>query len=382
MLCSNGQPLPSSREEVDRLHYKAHENLIPLNAMIELTYRCNVDCVHCYCQHLNEPVIRPELTTREWIDVVDHLADLGTLYLSMTGGEILMRPDFWEIAFHAKKRHFAIILFTNCTMVTEKVADRLAELRPMSIETSLLHPDEEKHDLLAKRQGSYKKIIRAAGYLRERRLPFVMKTTLFKQNADRVKEVYELGMSLGARKHRIGTIFSPKNDGDLSPLAVTATDEQVRDFFLSEFPNKWEVAAEMSQEERHGKGTCGAATTSIAINPYGDILPCIQLFLSFGNVREKSLREAWENPPPALRGVRRTQSYGELPECRGCELIGFCNRCHGLALLETGRWDAKYRQACAHAQIGKEVNEAVKQREAPAPKVVVCGAGCGFSHSA
>lgn len=357
MYCSNGQVMPSSLSGVDQITLKAEKGNIPLNAMLELTYRCNVDCVHCYCQHLDEPAPRRELTTAEWIDALDQLAEMGAFYLTLTGGEIFMRPDFWEIAFHAKKRHYAITLFTNGTMITEKVADRLAELRPVSIEMSLLHSEEAKHDLLAKKPGSYKKILNAARLLKERNISFVLKTTLMKQNASAVEEIHAQGMGAGARRVSFATTFAPRNDGSLSPLASAPTLEQLREFFLAETPLRWNPIVEMPQEVAHGKGTCGAATTSIAINPYGDILPCIQLLLSFGNLREKSIREAWENPPPALQGVRHTQTYGALPECNGCELISYCNRCHGLALLETGRWNSKYKQACEHAALSKEVND-------------------------
>lgn len=357
MYCSNGQVAPGSQSNVEEMMIKADSHLIPLNAMIELTYRCNVDCVHCYCQHLDEPKVRPELTTQEWLSVVDQLAEMGTLNLTITGGEIFMRPDFWEIAFHAKKRHFAITLFTNGTMITEKVADRLKELRPMSIEMSLLHSEEAKHDLLAKKQGSYKRILRSAKLLKERNLSFVLKTSLLKQNVNKVSEIYDLGMSAGARKVTFSTTTAPRNDGSLSPFATAPSLQELKEYFLMDKPLKWEVKPEVPQEVAEGRGTCGAATTSIALNPYGDILPCIQLFIAFGNVKEKSIREAWENPPPALQGVRQHQTYGSLPECNGCELISYCNRCHGLAMLETGRWDSKYKQACDQAAVVKEVND-------------------------
>lgn len=360
MFCSNGDELPEDLDDVTRLNLMAYNKRIPLHAMIELTYRCNVDCVHCYCQHLDDPTPKPELKTQEWIDIVDQLADMGSLYLAITGGEIFIRPDFWDIAFHAKKREFAITLFTNGTMITEKVADRLVELRPKLIEISLLHPEEEKHDLLSQKKGSYKKIMQTVKRLKERKLPFKLKTTLMKQNIDHVEALDQIAKETGAVDFYFGTTFSPKNDGSRSPLAQSPSLEQYKEYLKKPVPNEWYVMPEQTQEEKNQKPTCGAGYTSIAVNPFGELLPCIQMMTSFGDVRQSPVKQLWENPPENLKRLTQIKTYGELPECHGCELINFCSRCHGIAHLETGRWEAKSKQACEKAAIAKEVDTEVK----------------------
>src|SRR5258707_49910 len=83
----------------------------------------------------------------EWKNALDQMAELGILYLTMSGGEIFLRKDFWEIAYHAKKNNFALQLFTNGTLIDEAKADRLADLRPYRVEMSLLSPVETMHDL-------------------------------------------------------------------------------------------------------------------------------------------------------------------------------------------------------------------------------------------
>ncbi len=392
MGCTNGIAALSGDARVEQIAIRADQMRIPLNVMLELTYRCNVDCVHCYCQHLNEPIKRSELTTDEWKKVLDQLAEMGALYLTLTGGEIFIRKDFWEIANHAKKNHFAIGLFTNGTLIDEKNADKLAELKPFTLEMSLLSPVPQMHDLLAQRKGSYDRIMRATELLRERNVTFLLKTTVFRENVKQVQALAETAQRVGAREFRFGLEMTPKNDGSTTPLAHQVSREQAFDFLSGNIPSPWEVLPDKTQEEMNAKPTCGAAEGGLGINPYGDILPCIQLFIPLGNVKEVSVKEAWANPPSMIEHIRRTNTYGDLPECSDCNLISKCKRCHGIALLETGRWDAKYKTACDTAQLAHDVNEYVKngyqdhpyKKEAPAPyeadkitlPIVQTGCGC------
>src|SRR5437868_14362963 len=114
---------------------------VPLHVLLELTYRCNVRCVHCYLAGQEREMTLPEL-----LPVLDDLADAGCLILTLSGGEVLLRKDFFEIAGAARARGFALRIFTNATMVTPRIADRIAALDPVVGETSLLGGDAATHD--------------------------------------------------------------------------------------------------------------------------------------------------------------------------------------------------------------------------------------------
>src|SRR3954469_22120863 len=112
------------------------EQRVPLNGTIEVTRRCPLTCLHCYN---NLPVAdaearRRELDYDEHCRLLDELAEAGCLWLLYTGGEIFARRDFLDIYTYAKKKGFLITLFTNGTMITERIADYLAEWRPFAIE--------------------------------------------------------------------------------------------------------------------------------------------------------------------------------------------------------------------------------------------------------
>jgi MoaA/NifB/PqqE/SkfB family radical SAM enzyme len=110
----------------------------PLACQWEVTCRCNLHCVMCYTDCFNEPErIRQELSTAELLRIMEELAQAGCLELCLTGGEPLARPDFFQIYERAIKLGFLVTLFTNGTLITESIADRLATLPPHRADISL-----------------------------------------------------------------------------------------------------------------------------------------------------------------------------------------------------------------------------------------------------
>jgi len=358
-----------AEQRANEIAEKAEVRGIPLHAMVELTHRCNLDCVHCYCQRLATGRGRRELRTQEWTRVLDELAALGVLHLTLTGGEILVRPDFWEIARRAKTLRFSVTLFTNGTLITDAVADRLADLCPTSIEMSLLGATEQTHDRLARARGAWRRTMRAADLLRERSLAFVLKTTLMRENFCELAELERTATGRGCRAFRIGTEISPRNDGSREPERHRIGARERLDYYVSAIGGAPVLPVEQpTRALSWEKSLCGAGSTGCAVDPYGDLLPCLQLFLPFGSVRERSLREMWDDPPEQIRRLRRTLRYGQLPACRACGLIDYCRRCHGLAHLETGAWESCDSRAREMAEVARAVACRQRARAAPAPQ--------------
>src|SRR5258708_6947750 len=149
----------------------------PLQGTIELTNRCPLNCSHCYNNlPMNDFEARNrELSTREYLDILDQLADAGCLWICFSGGEIFARRDFFEIYGHAKQRGFIITLFTNGILIDERVADRLVEMRPFSIEITLYGRTKETYEALTRIPGSWEKCIRGIRLLLGRNLPLKLK---------------------------------------------------------------------------------------------------------------------------------------------------------------------------------------------------------------
>jgi len=127
----------SSQEFSKRIFSSLSRGRFPWSCQWELTCRCNLRCVMCYTDCFNRPdKIQDELPTNEIIRIMDELAEAGCLELCLTGGEPLARQDFFEIYAHAKQKGFLVTIFTNGTLITDVIADRLAALPPHRIEIS------------------------------------------------------------------------------------------------------------------------------------------------------------------------------------------------------------------------------------------------------
>src|SRR5579864_4921077 len=160
------------------LHERQGGQRAPLQVSIEVTRRCPLECLHCYN---NLPMgdldaRRRELSKEEHFRLLDELVEMGCFWLLYTGGEIFARKDFLEIYTYAKKKGFIITLFTNGTLITEKVADYLTNWPPFAIEITLYGNTRETYEKLTGIPGSYERCIRGINLLVERRLPLKLKT--------------------------------------------------------------------------------------------------------------------------------------------------------------------------------------------------------------
>src|SRR5438132_4064474 len=102
------------------MNQKALELGVPINVHLDVTYRCNERCVHCYLDHDDHG----EMTTAEIRTVLDELSEAGVFFLTLSGGEVLMRRDFFEIVGYARRLMFNVKVKTNGVMIREAEARR------------------------------------------------------------------------------------------------------------------------------------------------------------------------------------------------------------------------------------------------------------------
>ena len=144
------------------MNQKALNLGLPISVHLDITYRCNERCVHCYLDHDDHG----EMTTAEIIDVLEQLADAGVFFLSISGGEVLMRRDFFEIVERARQLLFNVKVKTNGVMIREKEAARLRQLGVEQVQISVYSHRPEVHDAITKLPGSLKRTIRAIRFLK------------------------------------------------------------------------------------------------------------------------------------------------------------------------------------------------------------------------
>ena len=202
---------------------------VPLSVQLDLTYRCNEQCVHCYLDHDDHG----EMTSAEIKHLLEEMADAGVFILTLSGGEIFLRKDFFEILEHARALTFCIKLKTNAVLIREAQAARLRELGVESIQVSIYSHRPEVHDAITKVRGSLRRSIRAIRFLKSQGLKVIIANVLMTENMQDYRGVQELADELGMECTLDPTI-TPKMDGDRSILDLNAGESALRNLFRDE----------------------------------------------------------------------------------------------------------------------------------------------------
>lgn len=318
-----------------------------MEVSLELTHRCSFRCVHCYVPDFAAPDL---LATDRVLGLLDELADAGTLFLALTGGEVFLRADWRTIARRARSLGFGLTFLTNGYLVDEVVAAVLAELAAR-VEVSVHATDPRVMDGITGRPGSCDRARRAVERLGRLGVDVVVKTPVMSRNVDEVARVGAWAAEVGAGFSAIPTIVSRK-DGDPAPLAVRASQEALRAFYTGPC---FDCGGAKPAEPDPDSPPCAAGRRFCSITPAGDVLACSILPGSAGNVRERSFREIWEGSPwlAQLRGIR----LGDLRDCRACPELSTCGRCPAQALVEDGDLLGRSAFACERSAFLGEVRE-------------------------
>ena len=304
---------------------------IPLSVQLDLTYRCNEKCVHCYLDHEDHG----EMTTSEIKSLLDQLAEAGVFFLTLSGGEILMRRDFFEILEYARALQFSVKLKTNGVMIRERQAERIRSLAVQSVQISIYSHRPEVHDSITKVPGSLKRSVEAIRFLKACGLKVIIANVLMLQNIRDYPGVKALAGELGV-EFTIDPTITPKMDGDRSILNLNIQRSALRQVFHDEslVGNVEEACApprKVEEDDLEGL-PCSAGHTACYVSPYGDVYPCVQFPLPCGNVRRTRFLDIWLHSGQ-LKDVRSIK-VADLPTCSQCTHIASCTRCPGLAYME------------------------------------------------
>ena len=310
---------------------KAFDLGVPLAVHIDVTYRCNERCVHCYLDHDDHG----EMTTAEIKDTLDQLAEAGVFFITFSGGEVFMRRDFFEIVEHARGLMFNVKIKTNAVMIHEEEARRLRELSVDSIQISVYSHRPEVHDAITKLPHSLEKTIRSIRFLREQGLRVTIANVLMTVNSSDHSGVQQLAAELDAQ-YTLDPTITPMMDGDMGVLGLRIPGEELPEVFrnpalVSNFEEFCAPPKPVTDEDLEGY-SCSAGHSFCYISPYGDVFPCVQFPLPTGNVRQQKFLDIW-NLSPQMNEVRSIKAK-DLTVCSSCSHVSSCTRCPGLAYME------------------------------------------------
>jgi AdoMet-dependent heme synthase len=316
---------------ISEMSQRAFDLGVPLSVHLDVTYRCNERCIHCYLDHDDHG----EMTTAEIKNILDQLAEAGVFFLTFSGGEVFLRRDFFDLLEYSRRLLFNVKIKTNAVMIADSEAQRIRALGIDTIQISVYSHRPEVHDAITKLPGSFKRTIKAIRFLRDQGLKVTMANVLMTANLGDQYELQKLAAELGVH-YTLDPTITPKIDGDTSILSLripgTALSEVFRNPAL--VPNMEEFCAPpkpVSEEDLEGY-SCSAGHSFCYISPYGDVYPCVQFPLPSGNLRRQKFLDIW-NHSPELNQVRSIRAK-DLTVCSSCTHVVSCSRCPGLAYME------------------------------------------------
>ena len=344
---------------------------VPFSAQLDLTYRCNEQCVHCYLDHHDHG----EMTTVEIKHLLKEMADAGVFILTLSGGEIFLRKDFFEILEYARSLTFCIKLKTNAVLIREAQAARLRDLGVESIQVSIYSHKPEVHDAITKVPGSLRRSIKAIRFLREQGLKVIVANVLMNQNMQDYQGVRSLAHEIDA-EYTLDPTITPMMDGDRAITALNISRAELTEVFRSEslVGNIADFCAAPApvDEDALDSTPCSAGHTACYVSPYGEFYPCVQFPLSCGNVRQQRFIDIWRNSEQ-LKEVRSIR-LRDLSSCSQCAHGSTCTRCPGLAYLEgnmRGPSTADCEKSFARTGIHSKNLLAKKEQASPARLVQI-----------
>ena len=336
---------------------------------IELTERCNNDCIHC-CINLpanDRDAKAKEMTTGQVKGILTQAAALGCLQVRFTGGEPLLRPDFEELYLFARRLGMKVLIFTNGRLITPQLADLLARIPPLvTMEITVYGMHSESYDAVSRVPGSFAQFKRGVDLLLERKIPFVVKSALLPPNKNDMNEFEAWAGTIRWMDKRpsYSMFFDLRNRRDnaeknalIASLRLSPEDGVA--VLTREAERYRNTTEEFAQKFMGPPGDvlfrCGAGC-GLCIDAYGIAQPCM-------GVRAPELTRnviGTESAAPladtldfftCLKNIKAT-NFDYLAHCAVCFIKGLCEQCPAKSWTECGTLDTPVEYLCsvAHAQ--------------------------------
>jgi radical SAM protein with 4Fe4S-binding SPASM domain len=340
---------------------------------LEVTARCNLDCRHCY---INLPardraVRKRELTVDEIGRLGREAAALGAVWCLITGGEPLLRKDFFDIYQALLSKGLLVSLFTNATLVTDAHIRFFRKFPPRDIEVSVYGVTKETYERVTRKPGSFRAFREGLDRLLSSGITVRLKAMALRSNKHeiaaigdfcraRTKDYYRFDPQLHLRFDRDEVRNAIIRAERLDPREVARLERSDPERFgalaaaCGELLPAEAAAGSAAPVCRH-IFRCGAGQRSFVVGPEGLLRPCLSLthpgFLY--DLRTGSLSDAWTRFLPEAMG-RETDRPEYLEKCGRCPIVNLCLWCPAHAYLETGELDLPVEAFCRVAEARSE----------------------------
>jgi radical SAM protein with 4Fe4S-binding SPASM domain len=291
------------------------------------------------------------MTFHEICSVLNQLADMGVLFLCLTGGEPLLRNDFWKILEYARKKEFVIRLNSNGALITSEAAKRLVGISFVDI--SIYGMSENAYKSFTGVKGIFRKVMNAIEQMKKEGVNFTLKAIGLRENLSQIRAFTEMAKKLKVR-YRITPKIMSCLDGNKEPLKHGLNSQQLKEFFMQ---NKRYFLPSVPSNRL----LCSA--DSIFINSEGQVSPCIPLFSTKYkklNIRNMAISEIYNKNQ--LFQLLKKLSWKNLPDCMRCGAFRYCLVCAADFIHGYRFSPIPPKEKCKMAWLRKEVCENYKYK--------------------
>lgn len=333
-----------------------------------MTRACNLACVHCRAAACREPDQR-QLSSDEGRLLIDGIAKVGKPILIMTGGEPLLRPDFFDLARYAMAAGLRAVLATNGVLVTPEIAQEIRSVGIPRVSISLDGPTAGDHDAFRKVAGAFEASLSGIANLRSAAVPFQINTTLTRRNRHQLAEIMGLAERIGAAAFHVFLLVPTGRAKEMSgeEMGPEEYEESLLEFYKLSRASKLETKATCApqyyrimrqqaklegvevNEQTFGlnartRGCLGGLSFAF-VSHSGELQPCGYFDVKAGSVREAEFGELWKNAPL----FKNLREFSLLEgKCGKCNYVRFCGGCRARAYEITGRYMAE-EPYCAYS---------------------------------
>ena len=306
------------------------KNRIPVSGLFELTPRCNLDCKMCYVHLTREQMGgRKELSTAQWLRIVDEAVDAGMLRTLLTGGECMLHEGFWEIYTALKKKGVQITLNTNGLLLTDETIERFRALPPTVFHISVYGASDDGYERTTGHRV-FTRILRSIDKLIDAGIKPAVSLTISRYNRDEfipmLKLLRDRGLLVSYNVNlddaEPGTGRSAKDYALNAEETVDALTELIHfnGKELAKNEPKAEIPPRLPDDPSKMGLTCYAGSSYFTIRWDGRLGPCIEILTDL-YVQDVGLAAGWE----AIKD--RAIHYPVPVECLSCRLRPICEAC-------------------------------------------------------
>lgn len=332
---------------------------------LEITARCNNNCRHCY---INLPANDGEAKKRELsLEEIDTLAaeaaSLGAFWCTITGGEPLLREDFFDIYLSLRQKGLLIALFTNANLITKRHVEFFKKHPPRDIEISVYGATRKTYENVTRKPGSFKSFIRGIDLLQANGIKVRFKAMALGSNFHEMEKIGAFCREKTVDYYHFDPFLNLRHDGDrkrneeikserLSPAQIVAVEKNDPPRFHSLKKNCDKlILPGLADNICNHIFTCGVGMSYFVISPEGFFRPCSSLCHPdcVYDLRKGHLKEAWDQQVLKIKEIRSNRKEYQK-KCMKCPIINLCMWCPALAHLETGHLDKWVEYFCEVAQ--------------------------------